>query len=109
MSALAERQLPLGVEAATPAGERLARLAADPNLCHTSARWLAHEDVYPGRGALDSALNRRETDAVLLAEVRAAAAGADEKIPDDGATGYLHWLAAELAGALDRLAVEASR
>ena len=76
--------------------DRLRIIQADPTLCHTSVRWLAHEAVYPGSGAAEQAERYRERDASKLAEVEASLVEFGSKAPDDEATAYLRWLRDEL-------------
>lgn len=71
---------------------RLAAYEADPNLRHTAARWRAHEQVFPGRGALAVIGNYERREPAQRQEVDIAVQEFTGKAPDDPATAYLTWV-----------------
>src|SRR5690349_18486878 len=83
--------------------QRLRALEADPNLRHSAARWLAHERVYPGKGALDVAEGYAVTDRAAVTEVEAAVREFREKAPGAEETTYLEWVLSELRAGVDAL------
>lgn len=98
LCALTELADALGIDEPERPEQRLAMLDADANLRDTAARWILHEQVHPGSGALDIArclAQRDERD--RLPRWRAAAAeyaqllgeGSDE-------AAYAAWLVREL-------------
>lgn len=82
--------------------DRLARLEADPTLCHTGARWRAHAYAYPESKsrALDLAASYAEKDEALRVELTETLAEFREKASDDvSSIRYLSWLADEMGAA----------
>ncbi|MET0603599.1 MAG: hypothetical protein ABW167_16555 [Baekduia sp.] len=73
--------------------ERLARVAADPNLCHSAARWRLHERVYPGRGAtfVVQSYEQRGGDTDLITSFETLLAELCAKAPDDAEITYCEW------------------
>ena len=85
------------------AGTRLETLQTDQNLKFSCARWFAHEDEYPGQGAMDVIGPRMvEHDRKRLEQAQACLAELEEKVPRAELVAYMRWVVDELAGGLER-------
>lgn len=75
------------------AAAELDRLAADPILRHTGARWRLHAQVHPAAAAdaLETAARYRDKDRALLTTYRALLSELLVGVPDDPLVDYCRW------------------